>query len=80
MATLSVSVPDDLRTRMFHLEEINWSAVARKAFEDKVKQIEQLHKIVAKSKLTEKDVEEISKKINKSMHEKFVKLHPEAYK
>lgn len=71
MATLSVSVSDELKQKMIHLDEINWSAVARKAFEEKIKQIEFLKQVVNKSKLTEKDAEEISKKINKNMAEKF---------
>ena len=71
MGTLSVSVPDDLKEQMIKLDEVNWSAVARKAFEEKVKEVEFLNKIALKSKLTEKDAEEISNKINKSMAKKF---------
>ena len=56
---------------MVQLDEINWSAVARKAFENKIEQVEFLKKIAAKSKLTEKDAEELSKKINKGMAQKF---------
>lgn len=71
MATLSVSVPDNLRQKITELEEINWSAVARKAFEEKVEQVEFMRKIASKSKLTKRDAEEIVKKINKSMADKF---------
>ena len=71
MGTLSVSVPDDLRTRMAKLDEVNWSAVARKAFEKKIKEIEILMKIADKSKLTNKDAKEIVDKINDSMTRKF---------
>ncbi len=71
MGTLSVSVPDNLREQMDQLEEVNWSAVARKAFEEKVEEVEFLKTIAGKSKLTEKDAEEIAKKINKSMANKF---------
>ncbi|HLD06241.1 MAG TPA: hypothetical protein VJC16_01770 [Candidatus Nanoarchaeia archaeon] len=71
MGTLSVSIPDALRHKMVQLEEINWSAVARKAFEEKIAQVEFLRKIAAKSKLTEKDAEEIGKKINKSIAKQF---------
>ena len=42
MATLSVSVPDELKERIANFDEVNWSAVARKAFEEKIKQIELL--------------------------------------
>jgi len=71
MGSLSVSIPDELRDRMEQIDEINWSAVARKAFEEKIGQVEFLKTISAKSKLTEKDAEELSRKINKSMAEKF---------
>lgn len=74
MGTLSVSVPDELKLRMDHLDEINWSAVARRAFEEKVKQIEFLQKISKKSKLTQKDADEIGTKINKEMAKKFRRM------
>lgn len=71
MATLSVSVPDELRQKIIELDEINWSAVARKAFEEKIRQVEILKRIVGKSRLTEKDAEELSKKISEGMAKKF---------
>lgn len=71
MGTLSVSVDDDLKERMIQLDEINWSAVARKAFEEKLKEVEFLKKLASKSKLTAKDAQEISKKINEGMVKKF---------
>jgi len=71
MGTMSVSVEDNMKARMSQLNEINWSAVARKAFEDKLKEVEILKKLASKSKLTAKDVNEISKKINENMAKKF---------
>ncbi len=71
MGTMSVSVEDDMKARMSQLDEINWSAVARKAFEEKLKEVEILKKLASKSKLTVKDANEISRKINESMAEKF---------
>ena len=68
---MSVSIPDDLKERLAKLDEINWSAVARKAFEEKIKQVEFLQKIVSKSNMTEKDADAIAKTINKSMSKKF---------
>ena len=74
MGTLSVSVPKDLKDKMKELDEINWSAVARKAFEEKIRQVEFLKKIAGKSELTENDAEEISKKINENVAERFRRL------
>ncbi len=79
MGTLSVSVPDELREKMIKLDEINWSAVARRAFEEKVKEIELLKKIASKSKLTEKDALEIGRKINEGMAKKFRSMHLSKY-
>ena len=71
MSTLSVSIPDELKQKMNHLEEVNWSAVARKAFEEKVKEVEFVKQLAIKSSLTEKDAVEIGNKINQSMAKKF---------
>jgi len=74
MATLSVSVSDGMKEKMEHMEEINWSAVARKAFEEKLEQVEFMRNIGNKSKLSKKDVEEISNKINRSVSKRFKEM------
>lgn len=71
MGTISVSVEDKMKSRMAEVEEVNWSAVARKAFEDKLKEIDLFKKIANKSKLTAKDADDISRKISESMAKKF---------
>lgn len=71
MATLSVSVSEELRQKMETLEEVNWSAVARKAFEEKIEDIEFLKQIANRSKLTIENAREISKRINKDMARRF---------
>ena len=45
MAVVSVSVPVALKSQMDALDEVNWSAVARKAFERKVAEQEFLTKL-----------------------------------
>ena len=74
MGTLSVSVPDELKEKMTRMEEVNWSAVARKAFEEKLEQVEFMRNIGNKSKLSKKDVEEISNKINRSVSKRFKEM------
>ncbi len=71
MVTLSVSIPEELKHKIDEFDEINWSAVARNAFEEKIKQIEFMKQIANKSKLTEKDAEEINALIHQSMAKKF---------
>jgi len=74
MATLSVSVPEKLKKRMGSLDEVNWSAVARKAFEKKIKEIEFLEYIGKKSKLTEKSAKKLGQSINKAIAKKFAEM------
>ncbi|MBI4896679.1 MAG: hypothetical protein HY832_03995 [Candidatus Aenigmarchaeota archaeon] len=71
MPTVSVSVSEDLKKKIGEFEDVNWSAVARKAFEERVHEIELLRRIAHKSTLTEKDAQELGSKINKSMAKKF---------
>lgn len=62
-------------------QEINWSQVAREAFEQKIVDLEAIEKlkdfevmdeIAESSELTEEDVEEIADKINKDMADDFL--------
>ncbi|HIH20357.1 TPA: hypothetical protein HA244_03760 [Candidatus Micrarchaeota archaeon] len=63
MANVTVSVSDDLKAKMDKHSIINWSEVARNAFFEQVEELELLQKITSKSTATEKDIDEISKKI-----------------
>ena len=72
MANITLSIPDDLHMKMRKFSEIRWSEVARKAIQKKVKDLEMLDKLTSKSVLTEKDVEEISNKINKRLAKKIL--------
>ncbi len=71
MATVSVAVPDELKKKMLEWDDTNWSAVARKAFEQRIKDIEFMKYIVNKSKLTEADAKELGDKIKRGMAKRF---------
>ncbi len=73
MPTITLSVPEELKTEMDKSKDINWSAVAREAIKTKVNQLKLFNAIVAKSTLTEKDALELGRKVNKSMHERYKK-------
>ena len=64
MGNITLMVPEELQKRMKKHKEIRWSEVIRKAIEKKITDLELLDKITSKSKLTEKDALEISKKID----------------
>ncbi len=71
MATVSVSVPDELKQNMEKLDEVNWSAVARHAFEERMRQIALVKRLAQKSALTEKDAREISRRISEGIAKRF---------
>lgn len=70
VATMTLSLPNELKKRMDELEIINWSAVAREAFEEKIREFLLLKKIAAKSKLTEKDAIELGQRVNAGVAER----------
>ena len=72
MANITLSIPDDLKKKMEKHSEIKWSQVARNAIEKRINDLELLEKLTSKSKLTEEDVEEISKIINKEVARKVL--------
>ncbi len=78
MPVVSVSIPEDMKKKMNELDDINWSAVARKAFEEKIvlaEDMKEVERIARKSKLTEKDAKKIADKINRSASKRFLEMH-----
>lgn len=73
MANVTITVPRDLKRQMEEFNEINWSAVARSAFAEKISKLLLLEKIASKSRLTEKQAVELGRKINKAIWEKHYK-------
>lgn len=67
MGSVTVSVNDDLKRKMDNMEMVNWSAVARNAFEAQIEKLELIESIVSKSKATQKDADELSEKIKLGM-------------
>jgi predicted CopG family antitoxin len=53
------------------LSEVRWSEVARRAIEERANDLEVMNRIASKSKLTKKDVKEISEKIKRAAANKF---------
>ncbi|MDI6655109.1 MAG: hypothetical protein QME59_04410 [Candidatus Hydrothermarchaeota archaeon] len=72
MANVTLSLPENLHRKMKKFSEVRWSDVARKAIEKKVADLELLEKLTSKSKLTEKDVEEICTKVNKEVAKRLL--------
>lgn len=71
MANITLSIPDELHLKMKQMSDIRWSEIARRAIIERVNDLEVMGKIASKSKLTKKDVNEISKKIKRCAGKKF---------
>ena len=78
MPTVTLTVPDDLKSELIRFSWVNWSEVAREELvkQEKLREAyEQFKKIVSKSKLTEKDALELGRKVNESMHKRYKELY-----
>lgn len=67
MVNITLSIPLDLKHKMDNFAEINWSAVAREAFGDKIKDLEFIKKFKAKSTLTEKEAIKLGRELNANL-------------
>ncbi|MBS3060874.1 MAG: hypothetical protein J4432_05205 [DPANN group archaeon] len=63
MGNITLALPNELQERMRAHSEIRWSEVVRKTITQKVELLDSMDKIAKKSKLTQKDVDELSRKI-----------------
>ncbi len=67
MVNVTLSVPSELKQRMDLFAEINWSAVAREAFDEKIKDLEFIKQFKAKSRITEQDALKWGRQVNKRL-------------
>ncbi len=67
MANVCVSVSPGLKKEMDGFRIVNWSEVARQAFQRQVEELKQLQAITRKSKATRTDVIAISKKVKRGI-------------
>ncbi len=67
MVNMTLALPEELHNLMKRHPDVKWSEVARQALWQKAAQLDHLDKILAKSKLTEKDVEELSRKVKREI-------------
>ena len=70
MVNITLSVSSDLKGRMDSCAEINWSAVAREAFDEKIRDLELIKKFKAQSSFTEEDALKLGRELNKRLDKK----------
>ncbi|MFA4888978.1 MAG: hypothetical protein WC628_05345 [Candidatus Omnitrophota bacterium] len=74
MASLTLSVPKELKQKMESFRYINWSEVARAAIINKMLLLEKMNKLLSKSALTEEDAIRYGKIIKKRQWDKTKRL------
>ncbi len=67
MVSLTLSVSGDLKKRMARHRDIKWSELVRSVIEQQLDEIEEADRLMATSKLTEKDVEELAAMVDAGM-------------
>ena len=77
MGTITLSVPDELKSRMDETDFINWSSVARKAFSETLEDVKKLgliRKIKEISEISDDDIREIKESVVKEVVEAVEKV------
>lgn len=70
MASLTLSIPEELREKMREFPEINWSEVARQAIAEKTRILEKANRLLAESGLEEKESLTLGREIKKAVWQK----------
>ena len=67
MVSITLAVPTELKQKMDKFAEINWSAVAREAFMQKIKDLEFLKEFKSKSALTTEAAIRLGRELNERL-------------
>ena len=74
MVTITLAVSAELKQDMEKFPEMNWSAVARAAIQQKIRDLEFLKEFTRDSELTENDALRLGKKVSQAMGKRFLQL------
>ncbi len=78
MVSITLSVPPQLKQRMDEHDEIKWSVQIRAIIERELDDLEAMERVASKSRLTEKDVEELARKVDAGMAKRWKAIVREA--
>ena len=67
MVNVTLSIPIEMKHKMDSFQEINWSAVAREAFDGKIRDLDFIKQFKAKSTITEEDALKWGRQVNKAL-------------
>lgn len=70
MPNMTLAIPEDLKEKMDHFQEINWSEVARQAIREKTLLLERMNQMLSASTLDDASIEAYAAKIKKNVSKK----------
>ena len=73
MPNLTIAISEELKKELSEFKVMNWSEVAREAFEKKIVQLKILESFSKDSELTKEDVLRLGKKVNEALSKRFSK-------
>ena len=71
MPNITLAISEDLHARMRQHSEIRWSEVVRKTITQKIEDLDVMDKLTAKSKLRQRNVDEIASKVDRAVARKL---------
>ena len=71
MVNITLSIPNELHKLVKKHSEIKWSEIARRAMWIEARKLDLMDKLTSKSKLTEKDIEELDHKIKAGLLKRY---------
>ena len=73
MPNLTIAIPENLRKELSEFKVMNWSEVAREAFEKKIIQLRILESFSKDSELTQEDALKLGRKVNEALSKRVSK-------
>ncbi|MGQ0798358.1 MAG: hypothetical protein ACT4OI_10935 [Methanobacteriota archaeon] len=71
MPNLTLSVPDDLHRKMKRHPEVKWSEIVRRILASKIRDLERMDRLAAKSVLTGEDVDFLDHLVKESLLKRY---------
>ena len=71
MVNITLSIPNELHELVKKHSEIKWSEIARRAMWIEARKLDLMDNLTSKSKLTEKDIEELDHKIKAGLLKRY---------
>jgi hypothetical protein len=74
MAEVVVKIPEDLKSEVEQVSEIDWSLAVSRLVKEHFERLARLKRIVSKSELTEEKAVELSDKISESLARRYEEM------